>query len=124
MLRPALLKAGRGVVDGAGGRAGLSAVFVLLLMSALATEWIGVHAIFGAFLLGAIIPHDSPLARRLCEKLEDVVSVLLLPAFFALTGMRTELGLVSGRHRLAGLRGRRAGGHGGKIRRRTWPPPG
>jgi Kef-type K+ transport system membrane component KefB len=67
-----------------------------LLLSALATEAIGVHALFGAFLLGAVIPHDSALARVLTHKLEDLVTVLLLPAFFAFTGMRTQIGLVVG----------------------------
>jgi Kef-type K+ transport system membrane component KefB len=65
-------------------------------MSAVAAEWIGIHAIFGAFLLGAIIPHDSDVARDFQHKLEDIVKILLLPAFFAYTGMRTEIGLVSG----------------------------
>ena len=71
-------------------------VLVLVLLSALATEFIGVHAIFGAFLLGAVIPHDSAIARAMCRKLEDLVTILLLPAFFAFTGMRTQIGLVQG----------------------------
>lgn len=71
-------------------------VFVAILLSALATEVIGIHAIFGGFLLGAVIPHDTALARELRRQLEGVVSVLLLPAFFAYTGLRTEMGLVSG----------------------------
>lgn len=70
-------------------------VFVSLLASALATELIGIHAIFGAFVLGAIIPHDSPIGREFPHKLEDLVTVLLLPAFFAFTGLRTQIGLVS-----------------------------
>jgi Kef-type K+ transport system membrane component KefB len=74
----------------------VAVVFAALLLSALATEAIGIHAIFGAFLLGAVIPHDSALARGLTHKLEDLVTVLLLPAFFAFTGMRTRIGLVSG----------------------------
>jgi Kef-type K+ transport system membrane component KefB len=74
----------------------LAIAIVGLLMSSLITERIGVHAIFGAFLFGAIVPHDSPLARTLIEKLEVLVTILLLPAFFALTGMRTEIGLLSG----------------------------
>ena len=74
----------------------LAIVLSAVLLSALATEWIGIHAIFGAFLLGAIIPHDSRIARELAAKIEDVVVVLLLPAFFAYTGMRTQIGLVSG----------------------------
>ncbi|HEY1379871.1 MAG TPA: cation:proton antiporter [Gemmataceae bacterium] len=77
-------------------RGALAAVLVALLASALATEAIGVHALFGAFLLGCVIPHGSGLARALTRRLEDVVTVLLLPAFFALTGLRTQVGLVSG----------------------------
>jgi Kef-type K+ transport system membrane component KefB len=71
-------------------------VVVGLLLSTLTTEAVGIHAIFGAFLLGAIVPHDSRLAVELTHKLEDLVVVLFLPAFFAFTGMRTELGLVHG----------------------------
>jgi Kef-type K+ transport system membrane component KefB len=71
-------------------------VFTALLLSAITTELIGIHAIFGAFLLGAVIPHDSPIARAFVAKLEDPVTVLLLPAFFAFTGMRTRISLVSG----------------------------
>ena len=67
-----------------------------LLLSSLATEYIGIHALFGAFVLGAIIPHDSKLAQELLHRLEDFVVVLFLPAFFAFTGMRTQIGLVSG----------------------------
>lgn len=67
-----------------------------VLLCAMTTELIGIHALFGAFVLGAIIPHDSRLAHSLTQKLEDLVTILLLPAFFAFTGMRTELGLVTG----------------------------
>jgi Kef-type K+ transport system membrane component KefB len=66
-----------------------------LLLSALATERIGIHAVFGAFLFGAVVPHESRLATALKEKLEDLVTILLLPAFFAFTGMRTQIGLLS-----------------------------
>ena len=71
-------------------------VLAAVLLSALATEAIGVHAVFGAFLLGAVVPHDSRLARETARKLTDVVSALLLPAFFAYSGLRTHIGLVSG----------------------------
>jgi Kef-type K+ transport system membrane component KefB len=67
-----------------------------LLLSSLATEYIGIHTLFGAFLLGAVIPHDSRAARDLADRLEDFVVVLLLPAFFAFTGLRTQIGLISG----------------------------
>jgi len=71
-------------------------VFVGLLLAALVTEAIGIHAIFGAFLLGALIPHDTAVARVFTRKLEEIVTILLLPAFFAYVGMRTQIGLVSG----------------------------
>ena len=71
-------------------------LLILLLCSALATEAIGIHAVFGAFLLGAVIPHDSRVAQSLSVKLHDVVTIMLLPAFFAVTGMNTRIGLISG----------------------------
>ena len=74
----------------------LSVVCIGLLLAALATELIGIHALFGAFLLGVVVPHNSKLSRDVTAKLEDVVVVLLLPAFFAFTGLRTQIGLVSG----------------------------
>ena len=74
----------------------VAVMLIGVLGAALTTELIGIHAIFGAFLLGAIIPHDSTIAKIFSEKLQDLVAVLLLPAFFAYTGMRTEIGLVSG----------------------------
>jgi Kef-type K+ transport system membrane component KefB len=77
-------------------RQAVAMALVAMLCSALATEAIGVHAIFGAFLLGAVIPHDSRLAHVLQERIEYLVTILLLPAFFAFTGMRTEIGLLSG----------------------------
>jgi Kef-type K+ transport system membrane component KefB len=73
-----------------------SGTFVALLLSAFVTEWIGIHALFGAFVLGAVMPHDSLLARELTRRLQDLVVVLLLPAFFAFTGLRTQIGLLSG----------------------------
>ena len=77
-------------------RSAIAFIFVALLLSALVTEAIGIHAIFGAFLLGALIPHESAVARTLTHQLSSVVSVLLLPAFFAFTGMRTRIDLVTG----------------------------
>jgi K+:H+ antiporter len=71
-------------------------IFAAVLLSALTAEGIGIHAIFGAFLLGAITPHDSVVAREFPKKFEELVTVLLLPAFFAFTGMRTQIDLVSG----------------------------
>jgi len=98
VLKPVLFRAA-GWMQRTPGRLSPNAVallFVLLLCCALATEWIGIHALFGAFLLGMVIPHDSGIARDMTERLEDLVVVLLLPAFFAFSGMRTHIQLVSG----------------------------
>ena len=91
------VEASRGV-DEAKGAVDSEVVALVLagvLFSALTTELIGVHAIFGAFLFGAVVPHDSRLARTLTGKLKDLVTILLLPAFFAFAGMRTRIDLVS-----------------------------
>jgi Kef-type K+ transport system membrane component KefB len=77
-------------------RAGLAVVLVVGLLSAMATEAIGVHGIFGAFVFGAVIPADSPIVAEIKHRLEDLLAVLFLPVFFAFTGMRTEVGLISG----------------------------
>ncbi len=69
---------------------------ITLMLAALTTQWIGIHALFGAFLVGAVIPHDSPLAKDIKQKFEDLVVILFLPIFFAFTGLRTQIGLVHG----------------------------
>jgi Kef-type K+ transport system membrane component KefB len=66
-----------------------------LLLAAVAAELIGIHAIFGAFIFGAILPAESAVARQLTHHRTPIVTILFLPAFFALTGLRTELGLLS-----------------------------
>lgn len=76
---------------------GVAAVLLVgVLAAAWATEIIGVHALFGAFLFGVLIPHDSPAARQMEYRLRDAVAVMLLPAYFAFTGLRTGIGLVAG----------------------------
>lgn len=75
----------------------LLAVAVLGAMaSATITDLIGIHAFFGAFMFGAIIPHESLIAKDTTDRLQDFVAILFLPAFFALTGVKTQLGLISG----------------------------
>ncbi|MFT3776265.1 MAG: cation:proton antiporter [Minicystis sp.] len=80
--------------DDASTRTVLAAVLLGLLVSALATELIGIHAIFGAFVMGAILPAESRIAREITRRIEDVVLVLLLPIFFAFTGTRVRIGLL------------------------------
>ncbi|HET9332970.1 MAG TPA: cation:proton antiporter, partial [Gemmatimonadota bacterium] len=67
-----------------------------LFACALIADRIGIHAIFGAFLLGAAMPHDGSVARFFERRMRLTVTVFLLPAFFAYTGMRTRIDLVSG----------------------------
>jgi Kef-type K+ transport system membrane component KefB len=71
-------------------------VCAALFLASLTTELIGIHAFFGAFLLGLVVPHDSALAKDLRARIEDVVVPVLLPIFFALTGLRTQVGLMHG----------------------------
>jgi ppGpp synthetase/RelA/SpoT-type nucleotidyltranferase len=75
----------------------LAVIVVLVLASALATEWLGIHLLFGAFLMGAIMPKAPEFTRYLLHKFESVTVVLLLPLFFAFTGLRTRIGVGGGR---------------------------
>ena len=72
--------------------------FILLLFSALATESIGIHALFGAFMAGAIMPESSTFRDIFINKVEDIALILLLPLFFVFTGLRTEIGLLNEGH--------------------------
>lgn len=76
------------------GEQSVALVLVAVLLSAVSTEFIGIHAIFGAFLLGVIVPHESRVSTQVTERIADIVRVMFLPAFFAFTGLRTEIGLV------------------------------
>lgn len=69
--------------------------FFVLLMSSYITETIGIHALFGAFLAGVIMPQKLNVKERLMEKIEDVSLLMLLPLFFAFTGLRTQIGLLN-----------------------------
>ncbi|MGZ3901727.1 MAG: cation:proton antiporter, partial [Bacteroidia bacterium] len=72
------------------------AIFLVTLMiSAFVTEVIGIHALFGAFLAGAIMPQNLHFRNVFIEKVEDVSVVLLLPLFFVFTGLRTQIGLLN-----------------------------
>lgn len=80
-----------------GGTATMNATFVVLLsllLASWASDRIGLPALFGAFLFGAMLPKERVLAEALTEKLETVTVVLFLPLFFALSGLRTDLALL------------------------------
>jgi Kef-type K+ transport system membrane component KefB len=73
----------------------VAVVFIVLLISAYATETIGIHALFGAFMAGMIMPQDFSYRKIIIDKIEDVSIVLLLPLFFVFTGLRTQIGLLN-----------------------------
>jgi len=72
----------------------VAAVISLLLASAWTTEWLGIHALFGAFLLGAVLPKEPDFVHDVAVRLEDLTVILFLPLFFAYTGLRTSIGLL------------------------------
>jgi Kef-type K+ transport system membrane component KefB len=74
----------------------ISLMIILALASALVTEWLGIHLVFGAFLMGAIMPKSPEFIRSLQDKMESVTVVVLLPLFFAFSGLRTNIGMVRG----------------------------
>ena len=72
------------------------AIFILtLIISSYLTEIIGIHALFGAFMTGVIMPDTSKFRNIFIEKVEDVALILLLPLFFVFTGLRTQIGLIN-----------------------------
>ncbi|MFT4092889.1 MAG: cation:proton antiporter [Niabella sp.] len=70
-------------------------IFLMLIISAYSTEVIGIHALFGAFMAGAIMPDNIKFRNLFIEKVEDVALVVLLPLFFVFTGLRTQIGLLN-----------------------------
>lgn len=70
-------------------------LFIVLFFSSYITELIGIHALFGAFIAGAIMPSNVRFRNLVSEKIEDVTLVLLLPLFFVFTGLRTHMGLLN-----------------------------
>ena len=72
------------------------AIFLLtLIISSYFTEVIGLHALFGAFVAGTVMPDNVRFKNLLIEKIEDVAVILLLPLFFVFTGLRTQIGLIN-----------------------------
>lgn len=93
MLRPRLAR----LLGADGTPAHRHAVHLILpgvLLAAACTEWIGVHAIFGAFLFGLALPGDTEVAARVKNMIGGLTSVLLLPLFFAISGLGTDLRLL------------------------------
>ena len=74
----------------------IAVVLVCMLASSWATEWLGIHALFGAFFAGVIMPKEDGFAEDVRRRFRVPVVVLLIPLFFAFTGLRTSIGLISG----------------------------
>lgn len=74
----------------------MAALMIGLLASSLATEWLHLHAVFGAFLFGACLPRDDRLLKSLTERIEPISIVVLMPLFFALAGLGTTSSAFSG----------------------------
>lgn len=72
--------------------------FTLLIISSYTTSVIGVHALFGAFIAGVIMPSSFDFRKVVIDKIEDVSIILLLPLFFVITGLRTQIGLINQGH--------------------------
>ncbi|CAN6666940.1 K(+)/H(+) antiporter 1 [Trichomonascus vanleenenianus] len=73
----------------------VSILILLVMVSAFYTDIIGVHPIFGAFLMGIIVPRDNDFVVRLTEKIEDFVTCVILPQYFALAGLSCNIGLLN-----------------------------
>jgi Kef-type K+ transport system membrane component KefB len=73
-------------------------LFVMLIVSSYLTSIIGVHSLFGAFMAGVIMPASFDFRKIVTDKIEDISVVLLLPLFFVITGLRTEIGLLNEGH--------------------------
>jgi hypothetical protein len=69
-------------------------MFLILLVSSCLTEMLGLHALFGAFIVGIVMPDNARFRELMSGKVEDVSLALFLPLFFASTGLRTEIGLL------------------------------
>jgi Kef-type K+ transport system membrane component KefB len=74
----------------------MALMLLLVLISALCSEYLGIHLLFGAFLMGAIMPKQRHFVRYVLDRFETITVTLLLPLFFAFTGLRTNVGLVKG----------------------------
>lgn len=83
-----------GSIDNDPSQSVISLILLIALASAFFTGIIGVHPIFGGFMAGLIIPRENRLNIRVTEKLEDLIGAILLPLYFTLSGLNTNLGLL------------------------------
>ncbi len=73
-------------------------ILLILIVSSFLTQLIGIHALFGAFLAGVVMPQLPNFRKLIIDKIEDVSVTLLLPLFFVITGLNTKIGLLNTPH--------------------------
>lgn len=99
VVRPALKRLGNVYANQEKKRTPIIALFfILLIISSYTTSIIGIHSLFGAFIAGVIMPSGFSFRKIVIDKIEDVSIVLLLPLFFVITGLRTQIGLLNEGH--------------------------
>lgn len=74
----------------------VAVLLTVVMVASVTTEWLGLHLLFGAFFIGVMLPKSDEFVQAVSARFELVATTLLLPIFFAYTGLRTEIGLVSG----------------------------
>ena len=74
----------------------VAVLLTVVMLAAVTTEWLGLHLLFGAFFIGVMLPKTPEFVDAIAARFDLVATTLLLPIFFAYTGLRTEIGLVSG----------------------------
>lgn len=96
-LKPALAFIGRRTMGGEPVKELYICITLTLVLAAgFITDMIGIHALFGAFVVGIVVPKDGPFAEILIEKIEDLVSGLFLPLYFVSSGLKTNVATISG----------------------------
>ncbi len=95
IIRPMMNKLAKAQQNSFVKQSTVAIIFIVMLLSSLCTELIGVHALFGAFMAGVIMPQQWHFRQVITDKVEDVALILLLPLFFVITGLRTHINTVN-----------------------------
>lgn len=95
IVRPVMNKLAKAQENNFIKQSTIAIIFIVMLLSSLCTELIGVHALFGAFMAGVIMPQQWHFRQIVTDKVEDVALILLLPLFFVITGLRTHINAVN-----------------------------
>lgn len=95
IVRPLMNKLAKAQENNFVKQSTIAIIFIVMLLSSLCTELIGVHALFGAFMAGVIMPQQWHFRQIITDKVEDVALILLLPLFFVITGLRTHINTVN-----------------------------